>query len=168
MLIHDIENMTSSGLKNNASDLAAKILDAIAGEALTQEELAERYIQARLDAAVRDEKLGEQGGIITSLQKGLNAAEEVLKAEVERMTQEAITATGEISRLTGALMERDTMVEKGKELLVEGRSLLVDERERANRMTIVATRNELAINGSAKLLNDAISQRLVDAADSGE
>jgi hypothetical protein len=59
----EIENQTFAELKANR----AKNLELL--KSADHDELAARYLQARQDAKMRDEKLAEQGKLITELQK---------------------------------------------------------------------------------------------------
>lgn len=98
MNLIDIENM-------KAADLKAHKQQAIeAAKGADHADLAGRYVQARLDAVTRDEKLAEQGVTITSLNqamaqttaqltqavaelKGLQARFEQQKASLAECTQ---------------------------------------------------------------------------------
>lgn len=63
MTLIDIENMTADALKAVRQQAVAD---------LGGSDLAERYVQARLDAKLRDERLAEQGRTITALNDALN------------------------------------------------------------------------------------------------
>ena len=54
--------------------------------------LATRYVQARSDAAMRDEKMGKQGELITVLQSSLKAAEERTKVANETSSEHLVIA----------------------------------------------------------------------------
>lgn len=62
MTITEIENLTSAELKERKP----AILESLKTESVVT--LAERYFLARLDAKMRDEKLAQQGRLITELQ----------------------------------------------------------------------------------------------------
>lgn len=82
MTITEVENMDAGTLKAKR----AEAVEAVKGAP----ELAARYVQARLDATTRDEKLGEQGKTITALQ---DAAEASKKREADlRRTLETACA----------------------------------------------------------------------------
>lgn len=66
---HDIENMSVAELKASKNAIIAELQASPA-------ELAARYVQARLDAKMRDEKLAQQGKYITQLEQTLAALEE--------------------------------------------------------------------------------------------
>lgn len=72
MTLTDVENLTAAELKAKRSE----IVKSIEGEKVPVEDLITRYLQARLDAKVRDEKLAGQGATITALQQGLTVATE--------------------------------------------------------------------------------------------
>jgi hypothetical protein len=59
----EIENQTFAELKANKS----KNLELL--KSVDRDDLAARYLQARQDAKMRDEKLYEQGKLIAELQK---------------------------------------------------------------------------------------------------
>ena len=70
MDIHEIENLSFAELKAHKPDL----LEAL--KATPHEELAARYLQARTDAKLRDEKLAEQAKTLAALRQGLEAVKE--------------------------------------------------------------------------------------------
>lgn len=88
MSLANIENMPAAELKANRESLVAES----AKEPV--EQLAARYVQARTDAALRDEKLSEQGRTITLLQESLTEAKALLqKREAEiRETERQLQA----------------------------------------------------------------------------
>lgn len=93
----DIENMSAADLKAKRAEL----VEAIKGSP----DLAVRYVQARLDAKTRDEKLAEQGATITALQQGLAAATEktaALDAELAKAKQETADADARATEMLGA------------------------------------------------------------------
>lgn len=82
MTIVEIENMNAAELKVKRAEAA----QAVVGDP----QLAQRYVQARLDATTRDEKLAEQGATITALQNALetakkSAAETQVKWETDQV-----------------------------------------------------------------------------------
>ncbi len=64
MKIHEIENLSAEVIKANQAELIESAKKVDSGD------LAERYVQARLDSKRRDEKLAEQGVTIKLLQDG--------------------------------------------------------------------------------------------------
>jgi len=64
--IIDVENMTSEQIKAQRKEAITAAREA--------GDVAERYVQARLDATLRDEKLAEQGQTIKLLQQSISAA----------------------------------------------------------------------------------------------
>lgn len=74
-----IENMGYAELKANAADLIA----AAAKEPV--EDLASRYVQARTDAKLRDERMAEMGAEIAALTTQLNAAVEAGEVLAEKL-----------------------------------------------------------------------------------
>ena len=82
MKIHDIENMPAVELKSRRDELIEAVKEDPA--------LAARYVQARTDAKMRDEKLLDQGRFITDLENQLAESHEAnkkLKAELEKVRQ---------------------------------------------------------------------------------
>lgn len=78
----DIENMSAAEIKQRWDDCA----DAARGT--NAADLAQRYVQARFDAKLRDEKLAEQARTIEGLSTGLESAREAndgWKSKVEEM-----------------------------------------------------------------------------------
>lgn len=93
MTLTEIENLTAAELKSRRAELEQ------AAAAAPVADLAHRYVQARHDAAMRDEKMSEQGRTITALQQALDD----LKA---KSSQQA----GEIATLQRAVDEAETMI----------------------------------------------------------
>lgn len=168
--IHDIENATSLALKEGRKE-AIKI-------ARDSEDVAERYVQARLDATFRDEKLAEQGVTISALQDSLGVVKvaldeamaaraylvkrsEVLeldrKTEVEKAAVELKSTSDTFDALVATLRKENDAIQ----------ARLGEADERSLRLSIEAKRNNTALNNAASVLNAAISSNLVDAADKG-
>lgn len=83
MNLSDIENLTFAELK-------AKKDEAIeAGKASPLDDLAARYVQARMDAKHRDEKLAEQGTTITLLQEQVASFKSQAAQNAERADKNA-------------------------------------------------------------------------------
>ena len=82
MTIQEIENMTFAELKARQSELIGAMKDTLPTE------LAARYVQARLDAKQRDEKLSEQGRTITNLNAALQTRAEQLAIADRALTDE--------------------------------------------------------------------------------
>lgn len=70
-LLHQIENMSFAELKEHKEALLAELKANPPGEAL-----AARYLQARTDAKMRDEKLAEQGQKILEIRDELRKTSE--------------------------------------------------------------------------------------------
>lgn len=90
MTIQDVENLSAAELKADRN----KIADLLGAE-LTADSLAGRYVQARYDAKARDEKLAEQGVMITVMQDGMAAA----KAQIELLTKNLKDKEAELARV---------------------------------------------------------------------
>lgn len=106
----DIENASAEALKASRPE-AIEIAKAADHDAV-----AERYVQARLDAKTRDELLSDQGDTITIIKKALAEKEEFANAEsdravkAERLLRESREATNrvdaEAKEAIGVLKER--------------------------------------------------------------
>lgn len=116
MTITEIENLTAAELKSRRDQLIAEAQKAPA------DEVARRYVQARQDAAMRDEKMAEQGRTITALQEALTD----LKA---KSSQQA----GEIATLLRAVDEAETMIASERTANQNLREQIQQEREEARR-----------------------------------
>lgn len=79
MNIETIENMTVEELKRPEVAESAKQLPV--------DQLASRYVQARLDAKVRDEKLADQGELIASLEAQLAERVNTIAANTVKIEQ---------------------------------------------------------------------------------
>lgn len=141
MAITDFENMT-------ADELKARRVQAIEAAAAAPD-VGTRWFNARVDAKVRDEKMAEQGADIVALQKaGVESTKLIagLQDELRAMT-----------------LDRDRGVEQVASLTAQ----LKAEMARANRLRLHAERDSLAVQQAALVLNNAIANRLANAADEG-
>lgn len=95
-----VENMTAQELKDSRSEL---IEDLTSFGNVT--ELAQRYVQARLDAKMRDEKMAEQGKQITDLNEEVSKREKLLNDWGSQLNQ--------LRSLRGDLeAERDSLIDQ--------------------------------------------------------
>jgi hypothetical protein len=144
MKLEDIENLSFAELKEQRAELLKHIngnpLDAV----------AERYLQARMDAKQRDEKLSEQGKTITLLQAGHGTLDKQLHE-----ANAALTETMQANEMAVVEIERL-------------RGLLRSETDRSERLKVQASKHQFALTGAAKLLNDAISMGQIEQAETGE
>jgi hypothetical protein len=109
MQIHEVENLSAAELKARKAELI---------EALGGGELAQRYVQARTDAKMRDEKLSEQGGMIAALTNGNTALEEKLQSLSTR-TGELVNDLEASNARSASLLEQLSAAQKettGQEL----------------------------------------------------
>lgn len=161
MTITDIENLSAAELKERREELAA----AIAGS--PSEELASRYVQARMDAKLRDDKLSEQGTTITALTESVSLGQR----EIARLQEQSDTQGKQIGKL---LAEIDSAAaahvqasQQHEAQVAELQQKLASETARANRLKNQANRHQSAVSGAAKLLNDAIAAQQIENADAG-
>ena len=82
MTLHEIENLSFAELKAQRTDLVESLKETDAGA------LAARYVQARMDAKQRDEKLAEQGKTIALLQASLEKAAGEQQALLQQLKQQ--------------------------------------------------------------------------------
>lgn len=162
MTLETIENLSAADLKTKAAELVAEAVK------VEPAELAKRYVQARLDAKMRDEVLAKQGETVTALQTGLKAAEQqnaALAAQCQGLARErdkALVGWQECQRTD------EERIAAAKAKLDEAATQLQAEKAKVARLSAVATRNHQALSGAAKLLNDALSANAVETAVEGE
>ncbi len=106
MTIHEIENLSHADLKAQRVVLL-KLLKAVAPE-----EVAARYLQARTDAKLRDEKLAEQAKLLAVIQEGQEAMKQREAAAAVAADELAVGLTNEIDDLRSHTKE----LEKAKVL----------------------------------------------------
>lgn len=150
MTLQEIENLSYDELKANRETVLADVKNSKFAE------VAERYLQARIDAKQRDEKLAEQGKTITLLQAGhdqltdaLNAKTELLSAAhgaIDQGRQKQAELTAEIERLRG---------------------LLRAETDKSARLQSCAVKHQNALTGALKLLSDAVAMNEIEKAAEG-
>jgi hypothetical protein len=158
MNLHEIQNLSFAELKERRDELVK-----LAGGG----DLAARYIQALTDAKMRDEKLGEQGVTINRLNDALGmSAENVAKAQELIAKTTAALEQERADRAKECGCHAETCGKMQTDINELG-SKLAAETARANRLVHLSLRNEQAINGAAKLLQDAIALRMIDAVNEG-
>ena len=141
MDIREIENLSAEEMKARRAEIV-EVARAAA-------DVAERYVSARIDAKMRDEKLAEQGKTIALLQE---SAEEA-KGKLAQMS----VKIAELSKEVAAQFEK-----------AEGfRNLSMRETARAERMAKTARVHAGAITEAARVLNQSIANSQVDAANEG-
>lgn len=130
MVTADIENLSASELKQRRVELT-KEMSEVAPDAL-----ASRYVQARLDAKMRDEKLAEQGTTITLLQSSLEEKNAQLDDATTKIdaankqidsTAKALTASqaetrewkGHAEKATGDLLKVASLAKRRREVLAQ-------------------------------------------------
>ena len=173
MQIQEIENLSFADLKSRRDELIA------AAAELPADELAKRFVRARIDAKLRDEKLAEQAATLESLNSG-NAA---LQRELEESRKTAATFKRQVDDLASELhsvkehheaikQESFVTLEKHRDEFAATTEKLAtaldDQTQRCERLKAQATRNQHALTSAAKLLNDAIAAQQVDNADEAQ
>lgn len=81
MNIEAVENLSFAELKANRKKILKDLADVSA------EDLAARYLQARTDAKQRDEKMLQQGEMITALQSDLQSTRNEISGLREQVAQ---------------------------------------------------------------------------------
>lgn len=146
----EIENLSFAELKAKRAELVE------AAKTVPPEQLAERYVQARMDAKQRDEKLAEQGRTIALFQDSLAAVQKEVQAAQAEVAKWVAREPAVQEQVRGLAEEKEEL-----------RGLLRTTREQAIRLKTEALRNHAAVAQAAKLLNDALAAQAVDQADSG-
>lgn len=141
MQIQDVENLS-------ADELKAQRVEAVQ-VARKAPDVAERFVGARIDAKVRDEKLASQGETIGNL-----TAQAVERTKVINTLQE------ELQRA----QQRVTALEADVDLLTTD---LTSERTRANRLKIQADRYTAVVMQCASALNTAIGLQQTEVVSNG-
>ncbi len=181
MKIHDVENMSAAELGEQYGAIVSALLDGP-----PPGDLAARYVQARLDAKLRDEKLGEQAKTLEALQTGLAAANQQDLVRIERLGRRTAEladvqaqleekeqqATASLARLQsehdvvntaarGSLQIADNMIAERDATI----ALLA---ERCDRLKTQADLYASVMSTIQKTATDAIATRVIDQADKGE
>lgn len=164
MQLTKIENLSAAELKSRREELADAV---VAAAEIDREELAARYVQARLDAKLRDEKLAEQGQTIGSL----NGSIDLLQREVNRLESDLNAARNHHVALAQRAEENQKIAADSiSALTTEVHSLterLDAETARADRLKSEAERHATAFTAAQKALADAAALNQIDAADKG-
>lgn len=162
MSTKDIESLSFSELKEQRDPL---IVEA---KKEPVEVLATRYVKAVTDAKQRDEKLGEQGKTITALQDALEAVKAQLRQAADDASKQAAEYAGAVQQRDATITQLQGQVAIFAEREPELAKAMKAEMDRANRLKTQASQGHAAMSQAAKLLNDALAARAIDAADSGE
>ncbi len=171
MDIHEVENMSADELKAGQ----AKIIEALDGNA----ELAVRYVQARLDAKIRDVKLAEQAKTLEALQTGLDAAKRQAEGDAAELSLAAERVDGlqrDYRTAVGDAQDKHEQDLKALRELGEQKQADADDFKRriqiligrCERLKLQAETYDSAITTIHKAAADAIASRELARADQGE
>ncbi len=178
MKIHEVENMNADELKAGQ----AEIVKALDGNA----ELAVRYVQARLDAKIRDVKLAEQAALLADLQDGFIAIREKLAVagqETEAMRagkQDALAEVFKQAEVMAVLeQEYNQDTDKLEEQVKALRSTLFDAHDRGDKMrdqavkaikalTTVKVETQSALATVQAVVAETLTLEELESADQGE
>lgn len=144
MELHEIENLSATEIKEQRAQL---IEDA---KAAPVDQLASRYMQARLDAKTRDEKLAEQGKTITLLQQALEKA----SADHEFTKQSLVQAQ---AALNAKEKECNTLLTSTAERLADVQNNLAAETSRANAAEAFAKARRKGLADVAAVINPLLA-----------
>lgn len=165
MTLIEIENLPFAEIKSRRDELIEAAKRGELGE------LAARYVKTLEIAKLRDEKLGEQGRTINTLNDAAEGAKEDCKKLTAKLSELVNTSTNERERMI-ALMddlsaklkaEIDRLTLANNELAAK----LAAETARADRMKAEATRANNALTAAEKALKDAVAERQLEAAERG-
>lgn len=148
MTIIDIENMTAEELKAQRAEAVKSTGD---------NELAARYVQARLDAKQRDEKLAEQGVTITTLTKALadsNARADAAVADA-KATAAQLAAAKDATVQTGHKLQAE--IAARQEDLNKARVNADAQAKEINRLDLLAKARRVALSGVSDIATQAIA-----------
>lgn len=150
MTISEIENMDAATLK--ASKAAA--VEAVKGAP----ELATRYVQARLDATIRDEKLAEQGKTISALHDAAEASK-TREAELETQIQEArAELERESQRASAKAVGIDQKLTEALDRYVKLNAQFTDVSARVAKAEALAKSRRTALADVAALINPKLAE----------
>jgi uncharacterized protein YoxC len=168
-IIRQIENMTADEIKEQGDELLEKLKDA------DDLDIESRYLQARHDAKMRDEKLKEQGVTIVALQEALESAKDLIKkGEAEK--EDVFKKYEDLIKTNQQLIETADRIKSEHDAqfadlkanydgqVMDLSSAIKTLNGRCDRLSKQATRNNQALSGAAKLLNDALSAQSVESA----
>jgi hypothetical protein len=162
MEIHEIESLSFAELKERRDELTE------AAKAESPDVLAVRYLKALTSAKQRDEKLGEQGRMITALQDGLEAAKHQTATAAKAVEEQVRRADALVADLESLRTSAREVAIADKAAIEALHQTVARETARADRLKVEATRNHQAVAQAAKILADALGAQAVDAAETGE
>ncbi len=162
-LIHDIENLPVDELQSRRTELVESL------RASPPDDLVPRYLQARIDAKVRDDKLADQAKTLDALRCGLEAGE---------AQYASLKVDGELLIADGARLQQsvDDSIAEGRQLdaahaeEIAGWDATVKLKEADTEAIRVALRDALAekasqiqaINGRCERLKEQARQSAVN------
>lgn len=168
MQIHEIENLSFFDLKTRQAELIEAAKDVSVEELPERvDELAKRYVQARTDATMRDEKLADQAKTLEALRTGLDAATEKVAA-AEQVSNDLLAKratdqqTAEKEKAKASQVESD-LNQRCKEVVGN----FVREQQRSARLKNQADKFASAVTTIHKAAFDAINSQEIDDADKG-
>ena len=157
MNLTEIENLPLDELLARKDELIESIKDALGANDGLEDELAERYVQARTDARTFDANQAKQATTLAALTTGLSAAEENAAAAKDAVADAERNAVTADQRLALAL-------ETGQKIQAN----LQSERQRSGRLKTQADRFVTVVTSVEKLARDAINLQVNDDANEGE
>lgn len=173
MTLEEIENLTFEELKSRRAELVAEAAKAPA------KDVAERFVDARTDAKLRDQTQAKQGVTITALEQGAAAMTEKiagLTTELNRATEDVAYRKKQLEDciVDAKAVEQSTAENHAKAVenlngqIAKLTENLNQQTARAERLKVQAEIHHQAVNAAAKYLNDAIAARGIENADKPE
>jgi hypothetical protein len=161
MTFAEIENLSFAELKEQKAGILKSL-----GES-DKAELAARYVQARTDAKLRDDKLGEQGRTLTALEAGVNSLTEQ-KVSLEQQLAASQQRENEAKALNGRISEASAQDNaKLTAQLQECAKQLQAETARAERLKAEALRHHGALSQSAQIITGALAAQHIENVSQG-
>lgn len=151
MELHEIENLSAAELKERREELVA------AARKAPVDQLAARYVQARTDAKLREDKLAEQGKTIMLLQQAMEKSDvghELTKQSLVQ-TQAALSAKEkELGASQSIITARDS---ERTQLIDDFQQKLAAETARANAADAFAKARRKGLADVAAIINPLLA-----------
>lgn len=170
MKIHEVENMGVEELSSKTDEIALQLVGT------DSDVLALRYVQARLDAKIRDVKLAEQAETLKALQEGIEAIKErevTVAAAGLKAVQDLQCRIGQAeSDAHSSAVEADCVIAERVATIDSLTSQVASQGteigrldDAISRLTEQANKYSEAVSTAQKVLLDAINSKLL--ADAG-
>lgn len=155
--IQDVENMDADAIKADKAKLAEAVKDDPA--------LAVRYVQARLDAKVRDRKLKEQGKTITALQDGTAALKREIADLTKKLEAQEQAEQDSLNKAFDTIKRLEQARQADGEVAADQAKKIRGLVAQYQRLKAVAAQHHAAVIKAAGILNGTISAQAIEAAE---